>query len=488
MRRKFLWLLPLFLMVLLGVPAFAEGTYAPPAAERIDTIYAINHEYQTYHPVERQEWEKIRSALTLPTKPMTEDAAAKNQGGFCFVLKDGERIIYTVTDSQVLVGNTPLMASIFQRQAAEKLSETLCGQYPAHPAMLAYMNPAKATALTVKGSGGTNGRIDPEKPLDFTVSATSDPDMVKNFVRTMAGLKVKEKATEVVSWTPGPDGDDNTLYLGLQFNTGTRYDMTLTEKELFIRSSDGIRTYRYPLHNYNPSSYGNPLWVIRDGLWNAYTRDAGCTEAAVFLTQTATKERVAGAFYSAMYGGDLPLAKLSRAVDNILAAKPLPTVTPAGKTFVELYITLGETGELRRFELDETLTAYYLNSAGRGVSVAVSREDWDTIRGLLGGQGSTENLMLTEKGEERRLVTLMGGEWFVEPLFSPLPKDPAYKPYNTGPKPDYAVNGVHCWATRGGVLTETTVYPATLVQQSNLLPWTPAKYDAEELYKLLDFH
>ena len=75
---------------------------------------------------------------------------------------------------------------------------------------------------------------------------------------------------------------------------------------------------------------------------------------------------------------------------------------------------------------------------------------------------------------------------FFSVLFTPLPKDPSASAYNTGPKPDYAVNGIHCWIGRHGRLRETTIYPSALVQESNLPPWTPAQYQAETLYSFFN--
>lgn len=485
MNRKWICLLALVCLLLAGIPVLADnGKHTPPSAAETETIYAIDQKNQTYHAVPESEWERIRAALTLPTQPMAENTAAKDLGGFCFVLQSGERKLYTVTDAQVLAGDAPLLASIFQRALLEQMSRELCGKYAAQPAMLAYMNRDKATAVTVKGFGGTNGRIDPEKPLDFTVTTATDRELVQDFVSAMKRVQVRPERTEFLSETPGPDSNDRTLYLGLAFNTGTRYDMTLAEEYLLIRSSDGVRTYRYPID----TASGSPIWEVRNDLWNGYTDDASCVAAGVFLTKTDSKERMAGAFYSAADGGDAPLARLSRVVDRILNAQPKPTIVPAGRTYVEVYAAFGDLRSrgVVRFELDESLNAYYVNDAGRGVCAAISREDWDTVRSLLNGERDTEKLMLTEKGEAFELLTLTGSEWFLEPLFSPLPKNPNYKPYNTGTKPDYAVDGIHCWKVRGGELTETTIYPEVLVQQSNLLPWTPADYDASPLYRLLN--
>lgn len=490
MKKKFRWLAPLFcLMLLFGVRVLAaDEQHTPPLSGEIETVYAIDQKNQTYHAIPKGDWERVRAALTLPVRPALENTAAKDVGGFCFVDKGGGRTLYTITDSQVLVGDTPLMASIFQRQSLEQLSASLCAANPAQPAMLAYMNLAKVTKITAKGSGQSQGRIDPEKPLDFSVSASSNREQVQAIAAAVKGLRVTPNATEFPAQTPAPDTNDRTLFLSMEFSTGTRYDMTVSEEGLLLRSSDGVRTYRYLFAGYDPHKpSSSPIWGLRDCLWEEYAGGASCVAAGVFLTKTGTRERVAGTFYSVQDGGEIPLADLSHVVDNILAAKPLPTIVPAGKTFVELYVELGETGEQKRFELDESLNAYYLNSAGRGVSVAVSREDWDTVRALLNGGHDTERLMLKEKGEAYRLMSLKGTEQFLEPLFNPLPKAAGYQPYNTGPKPDYAVNGIHCWTVRDGSLTESTVYPEVLVQQSNLLPWTPAEYNAAQLYKLLDF-
>ena len=122
--------------------------YTPPPTDKIRTVYAIDPQNQTYHPVPSTDWEKICSALELSEK----EAAADPE-------------------------NTPLAASVFQRNTLETLSRSLSAANPAQPALLACMDPGKAVSFTVKGSGASGKHIDPEKPLDFTVSSAEDPEL-----------------------------------------------------------------------------------------------------------------------------------------------------------------------------------------------------------------------------------------------------------------------------------------------------------------------
>ena len=454
--------------------------YTPPPIDKIRTVYAIDPQNQTYHPVPSSDWEKIRSALELPEKEASADPGASDTGGFCFLEKDGTRTVYAITDSQVLAGDTPLAASIFQRGTLETLSRSLCAANPAQPALLVHMAPEKAVSFTVKGSGSSGKHIDPEKPLDFTVSSHEDMDFIQDSIKILGEIQVKPGATEFLSSIPGPDTGDRTLYLALEFDTGVRYDMALGEDGLQIRSSQGIRTYRYA---FLPG--GSPIWALREQLWEGYAGKAGCSYAAVFLKKTDTKERMAGAFYSISDGGGAPLAKLSKAVDRILASAPKTSLPSSNRqSIVELYVTFQDTGQSMRIELDESLTAVYVNPAGRQTAAAISKEDWDTIRSLLNGGHDSEKLMLVEKDgfPQFQLRPVEKNDAFFPVLFTPLPKDPAASAYNTGPKPDYAVNGIHCWIGKHGRLRETTIYPSALVQESNLPPWTPAQYDAGELY------
>lgn len=457
-----------------------DSKYTPPPIDKIRTVYAIDPQNQTYHPVPPSDWEKIRSALELPEKETAADPGAADTGGFCFLEKDGSRTVYTITDSQVLAGSTPLAASIFQRGTLETLSRSLCAANPAQPALLAYIDPQKAVSLTVKGSGSSGKHIDPEKPLDFTVSSQEDGSLVQDLAKTLGEMQVKPGDTRVLSTTPGPDAGDRTLYLAMEFDTGVRYDMVLGEDGIQIRSSQGIRTYRY---GFPPG--GSPIWAVREQLWEGYAGKAGCSYAAVFLKKTDTKERMAGAFYSISDGGGAPLARLSKAVDRILASAPKPSLpTASQQSIVELYVTFQDTGQSMRIELDESLTAVYVNPAGRQVAVPVSKEDWDTLRSLLNGGHDSEKLMLVEKdgNPQFHLRPVEKNDTGFTVLFTPLPKDPSASAYNTGPKPDYAVNGIHCWIGKHGRLREATIYPSALVQESNLPPWTPAQYDAGALY------
>ena len=458
--------------------------YTPPPTDKIRTVYAIDPQNQTYHPVPSTDWEKICSALELSEKEAAADPGAADTGGFCFLQKDGSRMTYTITENQVLAENTPLAASVFQRNTLETLSRSLSAANPAQPALLACMDPGKAVSFTVKGSGASGKHIDPEKPLDFTVSSAEDPELVQNFAEALGKIQVKSGVTESLSSTPGPSTGDRTLYLALEFDTGVRYNMVLGEDAIQIRSNQGIRTYRYPF-----LSGESPIWAIREQLWEGYAGKAGCSYAAVFLKKTDTKERMAGAFYSASDGGGAPLARLSKAVDRILAAAPKASPPSSNQqSVVELYVTFQDTGQSMRIELDESLTAVYLNPAGRQVAVPVSKEDWDTLRSLLNGGHDSEKLMLVEKdgSPQFQLRPVEKTDSFFSVLFTPLPKDPSASAYNTGPKPDYAVNGIHCWIGRHGRLRETTIYPSALVQESNLPPWTPAQYQAETLYSFFN--
>lgn len=490
MRRKLAILLPLLCTLLFfGIPAFGAEGHTPPVPNEIDTVYAIDQAGQTYHPVTSEKWETIRAALDLPKQQAAENTTANDKGGFCFVLKNGERLIYTITDSQVLRGNTPLQASIFQRQSLEQLSNSLCAAGPAQPAMLAYMNLEKITQFTVKGYGETDGRVDPEKPMDFTISARDNP----RFVETAAGpgglkgLRVARGQTEFRTETPGPDSNERTIYAALEFSTGTRYDMMVSDAGLLIRSSDGVRTYWYPFPDYTGGK--SPACSnLRKLLWQTYVNSAGYGACAVFETRWEDGERLSGAFYDAAAGnGAEPLARLSQVLDKIRNSPTVPTSQVSQRTYLEVY-ALPEGGtQAMRFEVDASLTAYYVNSAGRGVSVKITQRDWQTLLELLTGKANrSENTILIEKDSKAALALFRTADTY-EKLFQPKPKDPQYKPYNTGPKPDYAVDGIQCWTgTADGGITETTVYPRAMVQQSNVQPWTPAEFDALPLYQSLN--
>ena len=66
--------------------------YTPPPTDKIRTVYAIDPQNQTYHPVPSTDWEKICSALELPEKGAAADPGAADTGGFCFLQKDGSRM------------------------------------------------------------------------------------------------------------------------------------------------------------------------------------------------------------------------------------------------------------------------------------------------------------------------------------------------------------------------------------------------------------
>lgn len=491
MRRKLIYFLPLFCMLFFfGIPAFGAENHTPPVSNEIDTVYAIDQANQTYHPVPAGDWEKIRGALDLPKQQAAENTTAKDKGGFCFVLKNGERIIYTITDSQVLAGNTPLLASIFQRQSLEKLSNTLCAANPAQPAMLAYMNVGKITRFTVKGYGETDGRVDPEKPMDFTIAARDNPQFVETAAGGLKGIRVAPGKTEFRTETPAPDSNERTIYAALEFSTGTRYDMVISDSGLLLRSSDGVRTYWYPFPDYTAGRSAS-CSKLRKLLWEAYVNAAGYGACALFETRWEDGERLSGAFYDAAAnnGAEAPLARLSQVLDKIQNSPPVPTNQVSQRTYLEVYALPEGGSQARRFEIDASLTAYYVNSAGRGVSVKISQADWQALQSLLTGKSNrSQNTILIEKEDHSKAsLALFRSADTYEKLFQPKPKDPQYKPYNTGPKPDYAVDGIHCWTgTADGGITETTVYPQAMVQQSNVQPWTPAEFESLPLYQSLN--
>lgn len=494
---KHLWKLPLLLTmcVLLiltaALPASAAietaRKHQTPTVENIDTIYAIDHTNQTYHPVPRSDWNRVRTGLTLSTTPsQNENKTSKYVGGFCFVLQDGTQRIYTVSETQVLVGDIPLFASVADRASLEKLSRELCRDNPAYPAMLAYMDSGKITRATFTGYGMTNSRIDTGKPIELDITRAANPEAVKAFAKLMKGLEVTPRSTAIVNaHRIIKAGNNENMDATIEFSTGTTYTMGISNGDLSIYSSDGTRTYTYTFPDYDPRRDGvGTGWNLRADMWELYREGNNYDAAAIFLTKPDTNERTRGAFYSVEDGGLSTMARLGQILDDIRTAAPLSRIQKSERSYLEIHARNAD-GVMELFELDgDKLTAYYVDDFGRGRSVPLSADDYAWVKGLLNGRERSNRTILLESDDtEPFLFTCSARDPLFGELFDSQPKDPEYPPYTTGAKPDYVKKGAFdCWADTGS-LTKTTVYKGgVMVQQSNLLPWTPAKYDATSLY------
>lgn len=486
--------LPLLLLVCLtlilmgALPASAAieaRKHQTPAVNDIQTIYAIDQTNQTYHPIPETDWNRVRSGLSLSTTPsQNENKNSKYVGGFCFVLQDGTRRIYTISQTQVLVGNIPLFASVSERTNLANLSSALCRANPAHPAMLAYMDPDKITRATLSGYGATNNRIDTGKLINLDITRAANPDAVRDFANLLKDLEITPRSTAIANAHRIPAATTETMEGSIEFSTGTKYTLSINNGELAIYSSDGTRTYTYSFPNYDPRRAGvGEGWQLRDDMWNLFREGGNYTEAAIFLTKPSNGERTRGAFYSADDGGLSTMARLGQILDDIRTTTPLAKIQTSDKNYLEIQAQ-GPNG-VERFELDgDKLTAYYVDDNSRGRSVPLSEEDYDWVRSLLTGRDrSNRTILLEYDNGDAAIYTCAARDPLFGQLFDTQPKDPAYSPYTAGTKPSYASkNAYHCWADTGS-LTETTVYSGgVMVQQSNLLPWTPAKYDAKTLY------
>ncbi len=474
-------------------PVFAANItnakkHQPPAADQISTIYAINQANQTYHEVSTSDWESIRNVLTLPTTPsQNENKNSKYVGGFCFVMKDGSQRIYTVSESQVLVGDTPLFASVANRAAAEKLSKDLCSRYGAQPAMLAYMNPDKITRVTLSGYGYTRNKPDPNKfmNMDFIVTGNLNLNAVVNFSDTLKSLRVAPSSTKIVSGHTNFTRTDDNMVATIEFSTGTVYHIEFLNSGMSIWSSDGTRTYTYDFKDYDPRKGSGTGYNLRSDMWDLYQDSSNYKTAAIFLTKPDSKQRTKGAFYAIEDGGLDTMVRLGQILDDIRVTTPLSRIQASTKPYLEI-IAHSKSNGIIHFELDEeTLTAYYYyQKEDKGRSVPIAQEDYNWIKSLLNGKERSNRTILLEAQWDvsPKLYVCGTTEALFGELFDSKEKDPDYQPYTTGKKPSYVRSGIDCWADTGS-LTKTTVYAGgIMVQSSHLLPWTPAKYDASNVY------
>lgn len=487
-KLPLLLLLCLTLTLMGALPAFAAieaRKHQTPAINDIDTIYAIDQANQTYHPIPQADWNRVRSGLSLSTTPsQNENKNSKYVGGFCFVLRDGTRRIYTISQTQVLVGNVPLFASVSERTSLANLSIALCKENPAHPAMLAYMDTDKITRATLSGYGASNNRIDTGKYFNLDITRAANPEAVREFSALLKDLEITPRSTDIANAHRVPAATTETMNGTIEFSTGTKYTLCINNGELAIYSSDGTRTYTYSFPNYDPRRAGvGEGWRLREDMWNLFREGGNYTEAAIFLTKPGNKERTRGAFYSVDDGGLSAMARLGQILDDIRTTTPLSKIQTSDKSYLEI-LAQGPNG-MERFELDgDKLAAYYVDDNGRGRSVPLNADDYNWVKSLLTGRDRSNRTILLEYGVgDAAIYTCSPRDPLFGQLFDAQPKDPAYSPYTAGAKPDYAgKNAYHCWADTGS-LTETTVYSGgVMVQQSNLLPWTPAKYDAKTLY------
>lgn len=479
------------MLVLFSVAAMAEPV-SPPAVSSLETVYALSPDNQTAHPIAFSRWESVRQALSLPTQAVAVDSGAKELGGFLFVEKNGTHTRYTVTEKQLLRGGQALDASLFTRGELERLSRTLCATYPAHPSLLANLDTKQVTAITIEGIGETDGRLDTTKQIHLhTESAVSAAQSLRlqALMRVIKGIEVSAGGmTELPSPTAFFERGNPALRIRMELKNGMTYYCTVDVGALTIGTDKGVRAYRYTLAGYtagSPSS--STAWKLLDTVWRIYTDSASFTDFALFQTKTATKERSAGGFYTDSSAANVT-AHLSQLLERLLVLPTQPTAAPQGDTYIELLVTQRATGRVRRFLFDSTQKLYYEGAAGTLVGTQITQNDWRAVRDLLNGENKTTGLLLLEhENGEAALLEVTGAESFLAPLFSPLPKDPKQKAYTAGAKPDYAKNGISCLrGLESGQITQTTVYPTALVQQSNRLPWTPAAYDAALLYNLLD--
>lgn len=490
MKLPLILLLCLTLTLLGALPAAAAidaRKHQPPSVSSIDTIYAIDQGNQTYHPVPKDDWDRIRSGLTLSTTPsQNENKNSKYVGGFCFVLGDGTRRIYTISETQVLVGNIPLFASVTERTALAKLSRQLCEANPAYPAMLAYMDTAKISRATFYGYGATNNKVDTGKHMAVDLTKAANQDSIKGYSRVLKDLEVTPRSTSIGSGHKIPANTDETMEATIEFTTGVQYTISIDRGELVIYSSDGTRTYTYSFPDYDPRrpGYGQE-WQLRKDMWEIYRNGGNYNAAAVFLTKT-NGDRTRGAFYSIDDGGLATMARLAQILDDIRTATPFSRIQSSDKSYLEVWAR-SSAGDMEHFELDgDKGMAYYVGDDGKGRSVALNNDDYVWVKSLLNGKERSNRTMLIKSSvypEEPVLYTCSSRDPLFGQIFDVLPKDPAYSAYTAGSLPTYAkVNKIECWGDPGG-LTATTVYSGgVMVQQSNLLPWSPAKYDASTVY------
>ncbi len=472
-------------------PVFAANItnakkHQPPAADQISTIYAINQANQTYHEVATYDWESIRNVLTLPTTPsQNENKNSKYVGGFCFVMKDGSQRIYTVSESQVLVGDTPLFASVANRAAAEKLSKDLCSRYGAQPAMLAYMNPDKITDVTVTGYGYTRNKPDFNKKIDIDFICEANKKAILSLAEELKALKVTSNSTNIVSGhTNFTSASDNMIAI-IRFSTGTVYHIEFLNSGMSIWSSDGTRTYTYDFKDYDPRKATGTGYVLHSAMWDLYQDSNNYQMAAIFLTKPDSKQRTKGAFYAVEDGGLNTMVHLGKILDDICTRNLVTSIQASKKPYLEI-VAQGSNG-VTHFELDgDTLTAYY-QKGGKGISALISQDDYNWIKSLLNGKERSNRTILLEDANNLQTLYLCGTtEALFGELFDDKEKDPDYQPYTTGKKPSYVRSGIDCWADTGS-LTKTTVYSGgVMVQSSHLVPWTPAKYDGKNVYRKLN--
>ncbi len=472
-------------------PVFAANItnakkHQPPAADQISTIYAINQANQTYHEVSTSDWESIRNVLTLPTTPsQNENKNSKYVGGFCFVMKDGSQRIYTVSESQVLVGDIPLFASVANRAAAEKLSKDLCSRYGAQPAMLAYMNPNKITRVTLSGYGYTRNKPDPNKSINIDFIRGANAEAISSFAEKLKLLRVASSSTKIVNGHPKCTSSDDNMVATIEFSTGTVYHIEFLNSGMSIWSSDGTRTYTYDFKDYDPRKGSGTGYNFRSDMLDLYQESSNYQMAAIFLTKPDSKQRTKGAFYAIEDGGLDTMVHLGQILDDIRVTTPLSRIQASTKPYLEV-IAQGADG-VTHFELDgDTLTAYY-RVGGTGRSVPIAQDDYNWIKSLLNGKERSNRTILLEDANNLQTLYLCGTtEALFGELFDDKEKDPDYQPYTTGKKPSYVRSGIDCWADTGS-LTKTTVYSGgVMVQSSHLVPWTPAKYDGKNVYRKLN--
>lgn len=494
---KRFWKIPLLfcftILLSLATTAFAASgnittakKHQPPAANQISTIYAINHASQTYHEVSTYDWEQIRNVLTLPSTPsQSENKNSKYVGGFCFVMKDGSQRIYTVSESQVLVGDIPLFASVANRAAAEKLSRDLCSKYEARPAMLAYMNPNNITRVTFSGYANTRNKPDPSKSIHIDLIRGANAQAILDFAEEMKNLKVVPNSTKIVSGHTSFTSASDNMIATIEFSTGTVYHIEILNSGLSIWSSDGTRTYTYEFKDYDPRKAAGTGYALRSTMWDLYQDSSNYKMAAIFLTKPDSKQRTKGAFYAIEDGGLETMVRLGQILDDIYMTTPLSRIQASTKPYLEV-IAQGANG-ITHFELDgETLTAYY-QEGSKGRSVPIAQDDYNWIKSLLNGKERSNRTILLEDANSLQTLYLCGTtEALFGELFDDKEKDPDYQPYTTGKKPSYVRSGIDCWADTGS-LTKTTVYAGgIMVQSSHLVPWTPAKYDGRNVYRKLN--
>lgn len=487
------------------LPAFAatgaikDRTHQPPADSEIARVFAIDQENQTYHNLPQREWKRVRSALSIAVTPaQSENKKVPYVGGFCFEMQNGVRRIYTISTTQVLVGDTPLFATVAQRNAAEKLSRELTNTYAAIPAMLAFMEPQRITRVIAEGNGTTNNRVDAKKPFSIDFTSLANQQSILDLAAFLRKIEVNPRATQTSTLKRLPTATTDTLHLTLEFNTGTSYEIAVQDGVLHIFSNTGVKLFSYPLSIYDPRrpTFGTDV-ELRSLLLDLYREGGNYTSAVVFLTTPNTRERLDGAFFSIDDGGESTVTRLGQILDDIVTTTPTGRIYASKNNFLEVHAQ-GPNG-ITRFELDpDSLTAYYAEANRAGQSVPISKEDYRYVKSLLNSKDRSNRTIYFESADASLFPSSSAiytfdsssreplyGALFGE-LFDPKAKDESYQPYTTGKAPAYTVQRYYaCWADTGKITCTIAYENGIMVQNAHQKPWTPVKGTNASIYRSL---